>query len=222
MSLAIVVPVKSPRRAKQRLEPVLTESERFRLATTMAGDVFATVADLEEYARFVVSDDPAVLEQASGFGFETVVDRVNQGQSAAVQQGFSLAWERGFTSALTIPGDVPGVTPAELRALATYRPEIEVVLVTDRERVGTNGLRLVPPHAIALRFGEDSFNLHRAAAARANRSFAVLELAGLQCDIDQPADVAAFLALKRETATLRLLQELEAEDRVLVPTPPGG
>ena len=124
MSLAIVVPVKSPRRAKHRLEPVMSEEERFRLATTMASDVFATVAALDEYARFVVSDDPAVLDQARGFGLETLVDRINQGQSAAVQQGFSLAWERGFTSALTIPGDVPGVTPAELRALATYRPEI--------------------------------------------------------------------------------------------------
>ena len=222
MSLAIVVPVKSPRRAKHRLEPILSEAERFRLATTMAGDVFATVAALEDYPRFVVSDDPTVLDQARQFGLEAVVDRVNQGQSSAVQQGFSVAWERGHTSALTIPGDVPGVTPAELRALATFRPEIEVVLVTDRERVGTNGLRLVSPHAIALRFGEDSFNLHRDEAARANRSFAVLELPGLQHDIDQPADVAAFLALNRETGTLRLLQELKAGDRVLAPTPPGA
>ena len=36
MKLAIVVPVKSPRRAKQRLEAVLTEPDRERLAATMA------------------------------------------------------------------------------------------------------------------------------------------------------------------------------------------
>jgi 2-phospho-L-lactate guanylyltransferase len=222
VSLAIVVPVKSPTRAKHRLEPILSEAERFQLANVMAHDVFMTVSALDEYARFVVSDDPAVLEEARKFGLERLPDEVRQGQSAAVQQGFSLAWERGFTAALTIPGDVPGVTAAELRHLATYRPEIEVLLVTDRERIGTNGLRVVPPHAIALRFGEDSFNLHRAEAARANRSFDVLELPGLQCDIDQPADLAAFLKLDRQTQTLRLLQELKVGERVLAPVPPVG
>jgi 2-phospho-L-lactate guanylyltransferase len=222
VSLAIVVPVKSPTRAKHRLEPILSEAERFQLANVMAHDVFMTVSALDEYARFVVSDDPAVLEEARKFGLEPLIDEVRQGQSAAVQQGFALAWERGFTAALTIPGDVPSVTAAELRQLATYRPEIEVLLVTDRERIGTNGLRVVPPHAIALRFGEDSFNLHRAEAARANRSFDVLELAGLQCDIDQPADVAAFLKLDRQTKTLRLLQELKVGERVLASVPPVG
>jgi len=222
VSLAIVVPVKSPKRAKHRLELMLTEAERFRLATTMARDVFTTVAALEEYARFVVSDDQAVLDEARRFGLEPLLDAVMQGQSTAVRQGFAMAWDRGHTAALTIPGDVPGVTPDELRTLATYRPEVEVLLVTDRELIGTNGLRLVPPHAIALRFGEDSFNLHRDEAARANRSFAILDLAGLQCDIDQPADVAAFLGLNRNTATLDLLHELKVAERMLAPIPPRG
>lgn len=222
MRLAIVVPVKSPHRAKHRLHPLLSETERARLAATMAADVFQTVAALEEYGRFVVSDDPAVLQQARRLGLESLEDRVGMGQSAAVQQGFAAAWERGYSAGLTIPGDVPGVTAGELRTLATYRPEIEVLLVTDRERIGTNGLRLTPPHAITLRFGEDSFNLHRGEADRANRSFGVLDLAGLQVDLDQPDDIAAFIALGRETATLRLLNELKVAERVLAPVPPRG
>ena len=222
MKLAIVVPVKSPGRAKHRLHNVLNEAERERLATAMAADVFREVRSLEEYGRFVISDDMGVLRQATDFGLEALHDRVSQGQSAAVQQGFAIAWERGYTAALTIPGDVPGVTAAELRGLASYRPEIEVLLVTDRERIGTNGLRLVPPHAITLRFGEDSFNLHRAEAARANRSFAVQEVAGLQVDLDQPEDIVAFMQLARQTETLALLKEMKAAERVLAPTPPRG
>lgn len=220
MSLAIVVPVKSPVRAKQRLDSLLSEAERSRLATVMANDVFEAVAALDEFARIVVSDDGTVLEQAQRFGLEPLFDLVGQGQSAAVQQGFVLAWERGHSAALTIPGDVPGVTSAELRTLATFRPEVEVLLVTDRERVGTNGLRLTPPHAISLRFGEDSFNLHRDEAARANRSFAPLEIPGLQVDLDQPDDIAAFLRLGRETATLRLLSDLKVSERILAPSQP--
>ena len=220
MTIAIVVPVKSPKRAKHRLESIMSEPERTRLAVTMARDVFGVVAQLTNYARFVVSDDPEVLEESQRFGLEPIEDRARQGQSAAVGQGFSLAWERGFPAALTIPGDVPGVTPKELRSFSEYRPEIEVLLAPDRGRIGTNGLRLVPPHAISLAFGEDSFILHRAAAARANRSFAVMEVEGLRYDLDTPDDVVAFIRLGRETATLQLLRELNVLDRVLTATPP--
>jgi len=117
VKLAIVVPVKSPRRAKHRLEAVLTEPDRERLATTMARDVFQIVAGLWDYGRLVISDDPDVLEEGRRFGLDPLIDRVSQGQSAAVQQGFAAAWERGYTAALTIPGDVPGVTATELEEL---------------------------------------------------------------------------------------------------------
>ncbi|TMF30309.1 MAG: 2-phospho-L-lactate guanylyltransferase [Chloroflexi bacterium] len=220
MTLAIVVPVKSPRRAKHRLETVLSEPERERLAGVMAREVFAVVSGLTMYGRFVISDDPDILEVGRSFGLEPLLDRVGQGQSAAVRQGFAAAWELGFTAALTIPGDVPAVTPQELTDLCTYRPEIEVMLAPDRERLGTNGLRLVPPHAITLRFGEDSFSLHQAEARRANRSFEVRDVEGLRYDLDRPDDVVAFMQLSRDTATRRLLQELGAADRFLASTPP--
>ncbi len=220
MTLAIVVPVKSPRRAKHRMEALLTESERTRLAITMARDVFAVVSQLDEYPRIAISDDADMLEEARRFGLEPLEDRVRQGQSAAVQQGFSAAWERGITAALTIPADVPAVTADELRGFSEYRPEIEVLLAPDRERIGTNGLRLVPPHAISLRFGEDSFNLHRDAAARANRSFQAMEVEGLRFDLDTPDDVVAFIRLGRETTTLDLLREMNVLDRALAATQP--
>jgi 2-phospho-L-lactate guanylyltransferase len=147
---------------------------------------------------------------------------VSQGQSAAVQQGFAAAWDRGYTAALTIPGDVPAVTTDELDALCRYRPEIEVLLAPDREHTGTNGLRLVPPHAIILRFGEDSFNLHLAEARRANRSIEVKEVEGLRYDLDRPDDIVAFMQLNRQTATRELLTELAVLERVLAATPPHG
>lgn len=220
--LAIVVPVKSPKRAKHRLDSVMSEPERTRLAATMARDVFEVVGQLTDAAHFVVSDDPDVLEEGRRFGLEPVQDRARQGQSAAVGQGFSLAWERGYPVALTIPGDVPGITLDELRGFSEYRREIEVLLAPDRGRIGTNGLRLTPPHAISLAFGEDSFNLHRAAALRTNRSFAMLDVEGLRYDLDTPDDVVAFIRLGRETATLDLLRELKVLDRVLAAAPPRG
>ena len=214
MKLAIVVPVKSPQRAKHRLEALMSPEERATLAITMARDVMGVVAQLTEYGRFVVSDDVEVLAMAREYGLEPLEDRQLQGQSAAVRQGFDAAWDRGYTAAVTIPGDVPGVTARELRDLCDYRHELEVLLARDREGVGTNGLRLIPPHAIQLRFGEDSFNLHRGEAIRLNRSFGTLDSDGLGCDLDRPDDVMAFQRLGRDTGTLRLLTELGVFDRV--------
>jgi 2-phospho-L-lactate guanylyltransferase len=222
VKLALVIPVKSPSRAKYRLEAVLSDAERSRLALTAARDVFGAVSRLTGYGLFVISDDPAMLEEGRRFGLEPLTDRVSQGQSAAVQQGFAAAWDRGYTAALTIPGDVPAVTTDERDALCRYRPEIEVLLAPDREHTGTNGLRLVPPHAIILRFGEDSFNLHLAEARRANRSVEVKEVEGLRYDLDRPDDIVAFMQLNRQTATRELLTELAVLERVLAATPPHG
>jgi len=220
VKLAIVIPVKSASRAKYRLDAVLSEAERSRLALTTARDVFGAVSKLQGYGLFVISDDPAMLDEGRRFGLEPLTDQVSQGQSAAVQQGFAAAWERGFTAALTIPADVPAVTTEEIDELCRYRPEIEVLLAPDREHTGTNGLRLVPPHAITLRFGEDSFNLHLTEARRANRSVEVREVEGLRYDLDRPDDIVAFMQLDRQTATRALLTELAVLERVLAATPP--
>ncbi len=214
MRLAIVVPIKSFGAAKHRLDGVLEHAERVRLARAMAEDVLETVAGTPGYGHVAVSDDLEALALARRYGLEPVMDRLVAGQSAAVRQGFDAAWASGFSAVATIPGDVPGVTVDDLQTLCTYRPEVEVVLAPDRDGVGTNGLRLVLPHAIALRFGEDSLRLHQAEAARAGRSVAVISLPSLAVDLDRPVDVAAFLRLRPATRALQVLLDLQIGDRL--------
>src|SRR5207244_11334471 len=175
----------------------------------MTQDVLETVTQLTEYGRFIVSAEEEVLELGRRLRMEPVEDRARQGQSAAVRHGFDAAWAAGFAGALTIPGDVPGVTPDEVRDLCESRPEVEVMLAPDRERQGTNGLRLKPPHAIALRFGEAGFRLHAAEAARAHRSFAVMDIARLACDLDRPEDVVAFMELGPQAGNLPLPRDVQ-------------
>jgi len=214
MKLAIVVPVKAQGPAKQRLAPIFDPLERARLARAMAEDVLRIVSQLRRVGRFVVSDDLDVLELARSLGIEPIEDRAMQGQSAAVRQGFAAAWERGFRAALMIPGDVPGVDLVELQELCQFRPELEVVIVPDREGRGTNGLRLLPPHAIALRFGERSLALHHTEAIQNQRSYAIHAVPSLACDLDRPGDVELFLREAPDTATLRMLRAFKAGERV--------
>lgn len=219
MRVAIVVPIKSFDAAKHRLDGLLDRPERMQLARAMAEDVLEAVARLDAFGHLAVSEDPEALALAGRYGIEPIVDVAVQGQSAAVRQGFEAAWDRGFSAAVTIPGDVPGVRSDELEELCTVRPEVEVLLAPDRDGIGTNGLRLIPPHAITLRFGEDSLKLHQAEAARAGRSFAVRSLPSLAVDLDRPEDVAAFLRQAPATRALQVLAELKVGDRLSLPQP---
>ena len=223
MKLAIVVPIRSFRWAKQRLSPLLDDEERELLARTMAQDVLGVVSRLPGRGRFVVSEDEEVLRLARGFGLALIRDHAVAGQSAAARQGFEAAWERGYGAGLTVPGDVPGVRLEEMEELCDFRPDLEVVAVPDRRGRGTNGLRLTPPNAIVPRFGEDSLNRHRAEAIRANRSYAVRLVPSLSYDLDDAPDVMAFLRLAPETATLSLLREWKVLDRFVpdVSPPPS-
>jgi 2-phospho-L-lactate guanylyltransferase len=205
VNLGIVVPIKAFGAAKHRLDGLLERAERVQLARAMAEDVLEMVARVEGVRHFAVSEDPEALALATRYGIEPIEDRAVQGQSAAVRQGFDAAWD----------GDVPGVSLDDLQTLCTYRPEVEVVLVPDRDGLGTNGLRLIPPHAIALRFGEDSLRLHQDEAARSGRSMVVLPLPSLAVDLDRPEDVAAYLRWAPATRALQVLGDLKIGDRLL-------
>jgi len=214
MKLAIVVPVKAYADAKQRLEGVLTVEERADLAAAMAQDVLEVVAALRGCGRYVVSDEPRALDLARALGLTALEDRERMGQSAAVRQGLRVAVADGYDAALTVPADVPGIEAVELKELCEFPEEVDVVLVPDRERRGTNGLRLIPPDAIGLRFGDESLALHQAEAVRAQRTLAVVDLRSLACDLDRWDDLAAFMRCAPDTRTMRLLRDLRVADRL--------
>jgi 2-phospho-L-lactate guanylyltransferase len=66
-----------------------------------------------------------------------------------------------------------------------------------------------PPNAVKLRFGEDSYFPHLAAARVAGISPQILHLPGIAMDIDHPADIARFVCIPeaKSTQTMTWLQQ---------------
>ncbi len=65
-----------------------------------------------------------------------------------------------------------------------------------------------PPDSVPLRFGEDSYFPHLAAARRCGIEPTIVRLPGIAMDIDHPADLRMFLRAPRmPTRTLALLEE---------------
>ena len=101
---------------------------------------------------------------------------------------------------LTLPGDIPLVTPAEIgRLIAAHRPAPSFTIAPSHDEQGSNAILLSPPDAVPLRFGEDSFFPHLAAAEARGIAPTIVHLPGIAFDIDNPADLAHFAQLGSRT-----------------------
>jgi 2-phospho-L-lactate/phosphoenolpyruvate guanylyltransferase len=193
---AVILPVKSFAKAKQRLGDAVGDSDREELAAAMVGDVLAAlgqVAQIDEV--IVVTAEPVAAQEAQSAGAVVVDDPEEIGQSAAAGRGIDAALARGAGRALLVPGDCPAVAPHELaRLLERPVDEPSVVIVPDRHGSGTNALLLTPPGAVEPAFGTGSFARHAARARAAGATVKVCDLPSLGLDVDTPDDLAALRA----------------------------
>lgn len=194
MRTLAILPVKRFQLAKQRLSAELTPEFRGDLAEAMVADVLGALAACKAVeATLVVTNEERVAELARQWGAEAVADPHESGQSAAVTVGVSRAVAEGYDRALLVPGDCPALDPDELDGLlGDLRPGPSVVIVPDRHGIGTNGLLLTPPNALAPTFGPGSCRRHRERAAAAGASCRVAQLPSLLLDVDTPRDLDAL------------------------------
>ncbi|MSO77935.1 MAG: 2-phospho-L-lactate guanylyltransferase [Alphaproteobacteria bacterium] len=200
-----VVPVKDMTQAKQRLAPALPQTGRTALYQAMLEDVLAALKRARGLAGIlVVSGDPAAAALATNYGARVLGEAANLGHTQAVLAGIELLRREGVAAMLTLPGDVPLVTAAEIEAvLAAHGPAPAMTpamtIVPSRDEDGSNCIALSPVDAVPLRFGDSSFRSHLAAARARGIEPKVLRLAGIGLDIDTPADLEALIARSGDT-----------------------
>jgi len=207
MDLWAVVPIKELERAKERLAPLLPPERRRALMLAMFEDVLAALAATPGLAGLaVVTIDPAAGRLAAEYGARLIERGARDGHSGAVAAAATLLTEEGRAGMLTLPGDIPLVTPAEITSLvAAHRPAPAFTIAPSRDELGSNAVVCSPPNAVPLRFGEDSFFPHLQAAEGCGIRPTVLRLPGIALDVDTPEDLAAFAALPSPTRARALL-----------------
>jgi len=204
----ILIPVKNLSSAKQRLASLLDQPSRTRLAQAMLHDVLATLHDWGSRPEVaVVTSDPYAVELAQGYGFEVIPDPDNPGETAAIEMATRFAMERGAQSTLVIPADIPLIQAWELEEIMKQAPVEGSVLVPARDGRGTNAAFRRPANLFPLRFGNDSFKPHHAAAQVTGKQCVVLKLPGIAVDVDNPGDLRQLLSLPGDTRAQRLARE---------------
>jgi 2-phospho-L-lactate guanylyltransferase len=213
----ILVPVKNLSEAKQRLSPLLTPEERLALARAMCEDVLQALARWQRRpAVAVVTSDPFARDVAARLNFEVVADCDNLGETNAIEMATAACRERGASSTLVVPADIPLIDETELQKIVDAAPAGGTVLVPDAARRGTNAAWRSPSDLFPLRFGNDSFLPHLAAAKATGLPCVVLELPGIARDVDRPEDLREIARACGETRSQKLIRSWTLASRMQV------
>lgn len=204
-----IIPVKETSGAKQRLAPVLPAKLRQALALALLEDVIEVVAGVKGLGGAVlVTVDPQAEVLADRYGMATLADGAHEGHTGAVNAGARHLITQGHGTMLTLPGDLPLVTAAEIETLiAAHGGAPSFTIAPAHDDLGSNAILMSPPQAVPLRFGEDSFFPHLAAARAQGIEPCVVRLPGLAFDIDNPQDLHHFARLGVATRAGRLIAQ---------------
>lgn len=194
-----VIAIKGPGQRKSRLARVLGRTERDLLALEMFRHVFGTTAALLGPGRtLVVSPGPVPLAE----DLSTLRDD-GSCLNAAFDLGRRRAFAAGAERVLLLPADLPTLQGTDLQAMLGAGLQASVVLAPASAGGGTNGLLLDrAARWFPLAFGPRSFSAHRRAALARGLSWQLVRRAGLEADVDHPADLEAPL-LARSLAAAR-------------------
>jgi 2-phospho-L-lactate guanylyltransferase len=115
--------------------------------------------------------------------------------------------ERGADDTLVIPADIPLILAWELEEILKHAPAAGSVLVPAADGRGTNAAFRRPANLFPLRFGNDSFKPHHAAAQATGKPCVVLKLPGIAVDVDNPSDLQQLISLPGETSAQSLARK---------------
>ncbi|HMK28091.1 MAG TPA: 2-phospho-L-lactate guanylyltransferase [Terriglobales bacterium] len=220
----ILVPVKNFANAKQRLSAALDAAERTALARAMFEDVLAALAGCSSKPEVsVVSGDAYAQEVARALGFSIIEDGENRSETDAIAMASAICESQGVKSVMVLPSDIPLITSAEIEMALARAPGEGTLLVPAGDGRGTNAIRKSPVSLFPLRFGNDSFLPHLAAARATGKPVVIVELPGIALDVDRPHDLGQLLATSGRTRAQRLLAQWNVLDRLqpISQTPPA-
>jgi 2-phospho-L-lactate/phosphoenolpyruvate guanylyltransferase len=183
-----IVPVKGLSVANGRLDGLLSETERKRLAEALFLDLIVKLPRSRSIDDLlIVTADESIARQARWFGHMVLLEDSDEGHSEAATAGAHAAMAEGAGRVAMLPVDCPMLDVDELDAHVGRSPRT-VLIVPDHHGTGTNGLVLTPPDIFIPAFGPDSCARHVSRARASGISFALDWIDSMAIDLDTPED----------------------------------
>ena len=190
MRVFAVVPVKDLWGTKSRLKPILDPGARAGLTLYMMGRVVSAISGAGVENVCVVSPDRLVLAEATERGATPLLQE-SRGLNPALEEGRRWAMERGGSSLLVLPADLPLIDAEDVSVvLESVGGAPSMTISPDGAHSGTNALLLRPPDVLPFVFGPGSYEAHLWAARERGLDIRVWERPHLAFDLDTAEDLA--------------------------------
>jgi 2-phospho-L-lactate/phosphoenolpyruvate guanylyltransferase len=180
-----LVAIKARAQCKSRLAAVLAPAARLQLVRAMLDVVIAAARGAQTLRQILVVSPERDCVAAEIPVLADTGDDLNGALSAA-----RLALhEFGCEELVVLPADLPLVTAADIDNLVRAGRRGGFAIAPDAAGVGTNALYLNSRQPFRFRFGPDSRRLHLEQAHGMGLKPQIVQLAGLEFDVDSPDDV---------------------------------
>lgn len=188
VAVTAIIPLKALDLSKQRLAPRLATHERRELMAGLFTRVARVCSDSPAIASVlaVVGDD-AGAALARDVGIASIRER-GGGLNAAVHQATSDVTD---DASLIVVADLPALTATDLDRIVGAGGSVPCVVVVRTHDGGTGALLRRPAGVIAPAFGAASAAAHLTAARSVGVRAVLLATAGLEHDVDRPADLGS-------------------------------
>jgi 2-phospho-L-lactate guanylyltransferase len=205
----VVIPVKKLSESKTRLSEILSLEDRQRLVLAMLEDVLTSLrkSSLVEQI-FVITSDRRVMDYASSYNVDTIMDRADHGINESVARATNNELRtRCASPLLVLPVDVPLVRSGTIDCIIgkLENPVGPLVVISPSGSKGTNALLRSPPNVIPTRYGANSFDAHVEEAVSRKIPLIIYRSEDLEIDLDTPSDLYQIMKRGNSTKTSKLL-----------------
>jgi 2-phospho-L-lactate/phosphoenolpyruvate guanylyltransferase len=180
-----LVAIKARAQCKSRLAGVLAPAARLQLVRVMLDAVISAARGAQTLRQVLVVSPERDCVAAE----IPVLADTGGGLNGALSAAQMALHEFGCQELVVLPADLPHVTAADIDDLVRAGRRGGFAIAPDAAGVGTNALYLNSPEPFRFRFGPDSRRLHLEQAHGMGLNPQVVQLAGLEFDVDSPDDV---------------------------------
>jgi 2-phospho-L-lactate/phosphoenolpyruvate guanylyltransferase len=180
-----LIPIKERVRCKTRLAEALAPAARLDLVRSMLTAVLEAAGNAATVHQVIVISPERDTVPA---GIPVLAD-TGESLNNALVQAHTMVRELGCHEVVVLPADLPMVTSAEIDELVRAGRMGGFAIASDAAGLGTNALCLVSTPSFHFQFGPDSRRLHLQEAQRLGVSPQLVNLPGLEFDVDSPADL---------------------------------
>ena len=186
--IVAAIPVKKLTEAKSRLSIRLSSQQRVSLVLTLLERTVEAVRGCGMVTRIALATpEPALADR-----LQTELISDPGSLNGALQNAASWALRASATQLLILPGDLPLISPASVRALIESGSEAPSITIAATRDGGTGALLLAPPNVVPPVFGHLSFQHHLELARRRAVAVTTPSIDAFTHDLDTVEDLEAL------------------------------